>query len=176
MKSAPRNLSSNVRWILICLAVLLSSACWGSSRDRPPGYIRLGPVRDFTQAITYFDRSAFVLRFDGKGFWVMSTLSTTDLTRLERKDSAEGDRWYASNDHSVFAEDGTVLQGPATQALPYYKVVLDEGAFRGPKDTLYVAVGSKRPKDWRLEVAPGLLETQAPPLQATAPPDEPLQP
>jgi hypothetical protein len=118
--------------------------------------------------VTYFERSAFVLRFDGKGFSVMSTLSTRDLTRLARKESAEGIRWYSANDESIFADDGTVLQGPATEALPYYEIVLDEGAFRGPKDTLYVQVGSKRPKDWRLELAPELLQAQDSPQNSPA--------
>ena len=148
--------------LAIVLCLLVCAACSPDSRDRPPGYIRLAPAWELVQPETVIDRSAFLVRYDKDGFSVMSTLSSYDLSRLQRRTTPEGWRWYSLTDDSVFADDGTVLHGPAAEPLPYYELALDRGGVSSVgADTLYVRVGKKKPSTWRFTVPTELLTKPA---------------
>jgi hypothetical protein len=153
---------------ILVLSILYLSALAGCSpevRDRPPGYIRLAPVWELTRPETVVERSAVVVRYDERGFSVMSTLSTYDLSRLERKQVGEGWRWVSRYDESEFADDGTVLKGPAVAPLPYYELTVDRGSVESTQpDTLYVRLGSKRPPSYRFRPPEHLLKA---PVQGT---------
>lgn len=135
------------------------AGCSPDVRERPPGYIRLAPVWELTRPETVVERSAVVVRYDERGFSVMSTLSTYDLSRLERKHVGDGWRWVSRYDESEFADDGTVLKGPAVAPLPYYELTVDLGGVESTQpETLYARLGSKRPASYRFQPPEHLLK------------------
>jgi nitrite reductase/ring-hydroxylating ferredoxin subunit len=139
--------------LLLCLGIaLVVCACQTSVRKRPPGWFKLGKVVDFSEAETYLADKRLLLRKDARGFSVMSTECTHDLSALLPKKTNAGVVFFSEYSDSQYAEDGKVLHGPAVQDLPYFELRIDESVYGGPKDALYVQVGTEVPKDWRLAV------------------------
>lgn len=91
-----------------------------------------------------------MLRRDKDGLYVMSTMCTYDLTYLERRKEGEKDILASTYTDSKYDLNGKVISGPSITDLPYYQLKIDSGVYAGPKDTLYVYIGKKVSKDWRL--------------------------
>ncbi len=159
---------SAVRVVLSAFFVAYLTACTPDVRDRPPGFIRLAPVWALVRPETIIERSAVMVRYDEQGFSVMSTLSTYDLSRLQRVRVGESWHWASKTDGSEFAADGTVLKGPAVAALPYYEMIVDYGGVDSTQpETLYAKLGSQKPPTYRLKPPEHLLIS---PDAATPPP------
>jgi hypothetical protein len=146
-----KSLASFFFLALVAGAVL--TACHPTSRDRPLGYFRLGKLDQLAATPeTFLQNLGLLLRRDERGFYVMSTMSTYDLSLLSFKQAENARVLVSSESESVFAEDGRVLKGPAVEPLPYYEIQFDESEYGGPKDSLYAYVGRIKPKDWRLRM------------------------
>ena len=139
-------------FLLSVFLITSLSSCKPSHRERPYGDLRLGKVADFQEAEIVLDKERLLLRHDKAGFSVMSTLCSMDLTPLRRVvDPSGGEiRWVSDYSASVYQNDGKVIHGPAVRNLPYFKIVLDQGNFDSPKDTLYARIGEEVPPTWRL--------------------------
>lgn len=136
----------------IFVAALAVSGCHEGVERRPPGYIRLGPIKDFLTPETFLKVDRILVRHDDGGFSAMSTLCTHDLSPLQPK-MKDGQRiWVSEYSASTYADDGTVLTLPAKAPLPYFRLEFASAKYGGPVDTLYVYVGDDRPKDWRLAI------------------------
>lgn len=144
----------SLRYLLhFTVAVLTVVVFFGchEALTRPYGYIRLGKASELTAPETPLLDKWLILRHDEKGFSVMSTLCTYDLSPLDIRHTPDGHYELVSRyTQSAYSSDGSVLHGPTRHPLPYYELTLDEGVYGGPKDTLYVQVGVERPKEWRL--------------------------
>ncbi|NDC38571.1 MAG: hypothetical protein EBZ48_11020 [Proteobacteria bacterium] len=138
--------------VAICLGALLTfSGCEEAVKRRPYGFLRVGPLSDFLQSETYRPDLRMLFRRDDAGLSVMSTLCTHDLSPLVLIRHPDGSEVFASEySKSRYRKDGEVTSGPAVADLPYYKLKIDEGVYGGPRDTLYVEVGSEVPSTWRL--------------------------
>lgn len=153
----PRASGSAKPWLTLILAGLLSAviSCEPTVRNRPYGYLRLGALADLSAPETVVPEAGVVVRRDSRGFFAMSTLCTHDLTQLVLDEGADGQRkWRSRSSTSSYSFDGDVLSGPAVQRLPYFELQLQSGTYGGPKDTLYVIVGSEKPPSWRLSIGP----------------------
>ncbi|MCO6431204.1 MAG: hypothetical protein J5J00_10115 [Deltaproteobacteria bacterium] len=139
------------------MGVLLLASCRTNVQHRPWGYLRLGKVQSFLKEETHLPDDRLIVRYDGRGLSVMSTSCTYDLTALKPLDG--GKVWASEETPSRYDKFGKVLAGPAVADLPYYELKIGEGELDGPADTLYVVIGSERPKDWRLQI-PTALATQ----------------
>ncbi|MBX7143731.1 MAG: Rieske 2Fe-2S domain-containing protein [Oligoflexia bacterium] len=141
-------LGRKLLFILLACCVLMS--CEPSVRERPYGDLRLGKITEFLAPETYLKAQRLLLRRDERGWYVMSTMCSHDLSALELKE-VDGKRvFYSQFTSSSYDLDGNVLSGPAVEALPYYELYIDQGTYDGMRDTLYARVGEKRSKDWRL--------------------------
>jgi nitrite reductase/ring-hydroxylating ferredoxin subunit len=140
------------RLIILLLFLILSSSCRAKSLNRPPGYFNLGKVSELLSPETNIEKDKLLLRRDERGFYVMSTMCTYDLTYLERKNVDGKDLLVSTYTDSKYDLRGKVISGPSTVNLPYYELKLDAGVYGGPKDTLYAYVGKEVSPDWRLEV------------------------
>jgi hypothetical protein len=142
--------------LLPLFAVLLAltfTGCEPSHRERPFGYLRLGPVGNFLKEETFLESDRLLVRHDAGGFSIMSTECTKDLSPLHLEQSPSGERiWKSKYTASSYSYDGKVLTGPAIKDLPYYDLRIDAKVYGGPKDTLYVEIGKERSKEWRLKV------------------------
>lgn len=140
--------------LLAALTVLISvlSACNPAAQKRPFGYIKLGKVRELLGQETIIERGGLILRRDAKGFFIMSTYCTKDLSHLAVTKGEGGATLSCPYDHSSFDGEGKVLTGPAISDLPYYKLEYSPDTYGGPVDSLYVKVGEEVAKDWRLEL------------------------
>ncbi len=130
------------------MLVLLVSACQ-PGRKRAYGYLRLGELAEQTAAERYMPEKNLMLRRDGAGFFVMSTLCTYDLSPLVRLPDGSFASEYSK---SRYDGEGRVSSGPAKANLPYYELVLAPGVYGGVPDTLYVKIGEEVPREWRLKV------------------------
>lgn len=137
---------------LLLLITTLTGCKPPAIRERAFGYFRLGQLKDLTAPRTYFPEYGLVLIRDEKGFAVMSTLCTHDLTPLSRETTPEGETWRSKETTSRYSSDGKVLEGPAVGDLPYYQLELEAWEYGGPKNTLYAKVGREKPREWRLSV------------------------
>ena len=136
----------------IIIISFLFFGCETSVRKRPPGYLKLGKVSDFLVPESKLNQQKLILRYDAKGFSVMSTMCTHDLTYLVRKNINGRDLLVSEYTSSQYDMTGGVVSGPAVGNLPYYELKIEPGVYGGPKDTLYVYVGKEVPSDWRLEL------------------------
>lgn len=113
--------------------------------------LRLGPVDELArQSETHLTDQKILLRFDGKGFSAMSTACTYDLSALSRVEAPDGRRWVSSYSESVYANDGSLLHGPARASLPFYEIRSARDFYYAPSEILYVKVGEEVPSAWRL--------------------------
>ena len=133
-------------------ACIFIAACETGVQKRPIGWHRLGKAQDLLAAETFVDSQLLLLRHDERGFSVMSTACTYDLSPLVLRDGPNGRVFVSRYSESQYAESGKLLHGPAKVDLPYYQITLDAGVAGGPKDTLYVQVGVEKPRDWRLQI------------------------
>lgn len=135
------------RSLLLFLLVTLI-AC-DSPQRRPPGYFRLGKISDLRIPEKYIANDKLFVRFDGKGFSVMSTACTYDLSALVRVQRGDHYQWESSYTASKYADDGHVISGPAKFDLPFYKIDIDASAYGGKPDTLFAEVGDEEGRDYR---------------------------
>lgn len=138
--------------ILLAVLCLFSAGCEPAVRERPYGDLRLGKITDFLAPETYLKAQRLLLRRDGAGWFIMSTMCTHDLSPLELRENNGQRIFYSDYTTSSYDIDGAVLSGPAVEALPYFELYIDQGTYDGMKDTLYARIGEKRSKDWRLPV------------------------
>ncbi len=139
---------------VLSLLLFLVIGCTSDGLQRPYGYMRLGKVVDFPSGETYLPDLRLVVRRDDRGFSVMSTDCTVDLSPLTRKEGERGVTWISSYTTSSYTSAGEVLSGPSKRRLPHYNLKVSSGVYGGPLDTLYVEVGVERDAAWRLELAP----------------------
>ncbi len=141
---------------LVLVFMLLTFAicgCEPTVRERPYGYIRLGPIQDFLAEETYRPDMRLLIRRDVGGFSAMSTECTKDLTTLEIQQLPAGEKiWVSRYSASTYAYDGKLRSGPAQHDLPYFELRFEPGKYGGPVDTLYAVIGPEKGKDWRLKV------------------------
>ena len=143
---------------LLCSAVLFLllvaiAACLGGPKRRPAGFLNLGLVEELARSDqTFFSDLKILLRRDERGFYAMSTACTYDLSPLLFSERDGQLLWRSQLSPSSYAPDGSVVHGPATAPLPYYKLQVAPGTIGGPADTLFVEVGIDRPASWRLAV------------------------
>ena len=132
-----------------CLSFLLFSCHF--TEKRPYGYFRLGKVNSLLAPETEFKDAGFLLKRDAKGFYLMSTFCTYDLTPLERKKLPTGEEIYSSHyTTSTYDLNGKVLAGPAKYNLPYFELEFAAWSYGGPVETLYVKISSEVSPEWRL--------------------------
>lgn len=147
--------------LVVCLLFFVPFAfafvgCHTKVRKRPPGYLKIGPVKDYLAKNEYFlyDKR-LMLRRDSRGFYVMSTLCTYDTSALVEKPLPGGGYKLVSVfEGSEYDRNGKVIKGPAVADLPYYKLEIAPEVYGGPPDTLYVKIGEEVSPDWRLPVPP----------------------
>jgi len=146
--------SLNTRSIKILIAfifvLLFNLGCQGGGLKRPVGYMRLGLISELTKPETYFPEERLMLRHDERGFSVMSTVCTYDLSPLLKQKLQSSYVWVSSFTDSSYEADGKVRTGPTKADLPYYRLEFGAAAYGGPIDTIYVEVGVERDKDFRL--------------------------
>ena len=138
----------------IVLVIFSGSGCQSGGLKRPVGFMRLGLISDLTKPETYFPDEKLMLRHDEKGFSVMSTTCTYDLSPLLKQRYQNSYVWVSSFTDSTYDALGKVRTGPATIDLPYYRIEFGASAYGGPIDTIYVEVGVERDKDWRIAPPP----------------------
>lgn len=144
--------SGRLLFVCFLLALLALSACQPGARKRAIGYLRLGPVKNFSAPEVHLPELSLVVRRDSGGFQVMSTMCTFDLSRLEPRQGPQGVEWVSSYSESRYDNEGRVLNPPARANLPFFKMVLEASVLGGPKDTLYVMDGIEVPREWRLKI------------------------
>jgi hypothetical protein len=138
--------------LLILMFAGSLTACREGER-RPPGYLRVGNAEQLARPMTFIEDQRLLLRLDERGFYVMSTECTFDLTALIPKKNQKGELYLASQETtSTYDMNGKVLTGPATVNLPYYELIAASGVYGGPVDTIYARIGYEKPADWRLPV------------------------
>lgn len=148
------------QWIRVALSIvylfpvlfLIVLAGCMDSKDRPPGFAKLGPVTEFMKPVVYSAKHALLIRKDERGLYAMSMLSTKDLTPLKVKKVNGKTIIYSPTDGSEWDEYGNLLKGPAKKDLPYYSLFVDRNRINGPKDTLYCRIGDVVSRDWRLRI------------------------
>lgn len=141
---------------LIFSLILGIGACRNRGVERPAGYLRLGPARELMNPETYFPKERLLLRYDERGFYVMSTASTFDGTALVKKNWDNTTIWASAFSTTTYDAAGKLLNGPGEADLPYYYLTLDAGSYTGKKDTLYVYIGDYVSPDWRMPLPPDL--------------------
>ena len=145
-------LSFNHLLLLLTLSLLIVG-CKPSHRDRPYGYLKLGPIKNYLAPETFLSEDRFLIRHDENGFSAMSTLCTYDLSPLHESKSASGKSiWVSKFNPSSYSHEGKVIAGPTIKDLPYYELKLDSATYGGGADTLYVLIGEEKPATWRLPV------------------------
>ena len=143
-------LTQCLRWALFIFLLAALSSCDTGYQRRPIGWYKLGKAKELQAAETFFDEKLLLLKHDQRGFSVMSTACTYDLSPLILRDAPQGGVFVSRYSESQYDREGKVLKGPAHVDLPYYELSIDAGVAGGPKDTLYVQVGVEKPREWRL--------------------------
>ena len=119
--------------------------------------MRLGTLQELASSETYLPDQRLLVRRDEKGFSVMSTVCTFDLTPLNRAEGGAGGEdsvtWRSSYSESEYSYEGKVIHGPSKNNLPYYNIKIDTAVYGGVKDTLYAEVGSERDPSWRFKLS-----------------------
>lgn len=133
---------------------VLGAGCQDSTMRRPPGYLRLGKLAEMQSPEQWLEAERLFLRLDERGYSVMSTLCTHDLTPLALENTEAGQMFVSRFTTSKYLKDGTVVSGPAKTDLPYYELVIAPEVWGGSVDTLYVRVGTEKPPTWRLPIPP----------------------
>lgn len=136
--------------IWISISFILLGCNSPHNQKRPPTYLTLGFVEDLKRPETYLPDKRLLLRFDERGFWVMSTQCPYDSSPLRPREEEEKIILASDLSASTYSVDGDVLSGPAKYSLPFYKLEIAEQIVGGPKDTLYVHLGSEVDSQWRL--------------------------
>lgn|GEM_PF-1389103 len=144
-----------IKVLLLSSAVIALVSCFDQVRERPVGWMRLGPVKDMLADETYLSTERLMIRRDSVGFSAMSTMCTYDLSALRRINTGNTYIWSSTHTTSKYSATGKVLEGPATAPLPYYYLRLDSKLHGGPIDTLYVQIGIERDPEWRLPFGDG---------------------
>ncbi len=138
------------KFFLFVFLVLVLNACYDGER-RPRVYATLGKISDFKEKpVKEIYDHAILLRQDSSGFFAMSTLCTKELRRVGVRKESTGPVLVCDVCGSEYDGIGKVLKGPATEHLPFFKLEIDQGQIRGPKDTLYVRIGREVSSEWRL--------------------------
>ncbi len=135
---------------LICFSALLLVACNPKERERPFGDLRLGSITQLIADEMFLKDARLLLMRDARGWSIMSTLCTYDLSPLIPERRPEGVYWHSQYTKSHYDPQGNVLSGPSQAPLPRYKLYLEAGKYGGAPDTLYVLIGEKVTQDWRL--------------------------
>ena len=156
-----------LKFLVLLTACINIFACDSGGLKRPVGYFRVGLISDLRKPETYVPEEKLLVRHDEKGFSVMSTADTYDLTPLAHRKTAQGDVWQSNVTTSTYDHNGKVLKGPAKVDLPYYELQYASTTYAGPVDSLYAQVGVEKPPDWRLaDVVPGAVGSSEPPTAA----------
>jgi len=134
------------------LALFLLIACTPEVMTRPVGYVRLGPVADFTDPEHHLEELRLLLRRDERGFSVMSTMCTRDLSTLRTRIVNNKKVWYSDFSGSLYNNEGHVLENSAAGSLPYFKLVLYPSAPGKDRDTLFARIGTEVAQDWRFSL------------------------
>jgi len=134
------------------LAILLLIACTPEVMTRPVGYVRLGPIAGFTDPENHLEELRLLLRRDERGFSVMSTMCTRDLSTLRRRVVNDKKVWYSDFSGSLYDNEGNVLENSASGNLPYFKLVLYPSAPGKARDTLFARIGTEVAEDWRFSL------------------------
>ncbi len=103
-------------------------------------------------AETSLNENKLILRRDTKGFYIMSTMCTYDLTYLERKLVNGRELLVSTYTDSKYDLNGKVVSGPSVRDLPYYELKIAAGIYGGARDSLFAYVGREVSPDWRLEI------------------------
>jgi nitrite reductase/ring-hydroxylating ferredoxin subunit len=144
--------ASLVRTLFLAMFLITTLGCEPEQRDRPYGYLRLLPVAQVTSSEIFLEDKWLMLGRDDQGISAMSTVCSKDLNSLQMQ-TVEGKRhWHCALCGSKFALTGEVIQGPAHAPLPYYLLLVDRAEVEGPVDTLYVRIGQRVAKEWRLRI------------------------
>ena len=150
------NKSSFPRKLLIIAALLayalFVSGCQPTERKRPYGVVTLGKIDELKRPESYLSAQGLLLRFDEKGFSVMSLLCTYDLAPLKVRQQGDRQILISPYSPSTYNLDGSILTGPTQHPLPYYEIIADAGKYGGPVDTLFAKIGTVKPSSWRLAV------------------------
>lgn len=136
--------------LLLTVLSLLFSGCNEKARKRPYGYLRVGSLQEFEKPETYLPDMRFLVRHDERGYSIMSTECSYDLSPLVLKETPEGRFFVSQYTSSKYTYDGRVLAPPSEADLPYYELEIAPGVYGGAPDTLYVKVGTEVSPEWRL--------------------------
>jgi hypothetical protein len=146
---AHRGMAAFLLVVLVGSLVALLS-CQPNTRERPYGYLRLGPISKFLAEETYLPEDRLLIRHDAGGLSAMSTECTRDLSPLELRVEGNEKFWASRFSKSTYEYGGDIRTGPTIRPLPYYELRFEAGKYGGPVDTLYAVIGSKKGKAWRL--------------------------
>ena len=141
-----------ILFFLAAFSITALVSCHETEKKRPFGLVRLGRIEDLKRPESFLSSEALLLRYDSKGFSVMSLLCTYDLAPLKVEQKADSQILKSPYTESSYNLDGTVASGPTTHALPYYELVAASGEYGGPVDSLFAKVGTIKPANWRLNI------------------------
>lgn len=147
---------------MLLLVIYLLPACETKTRTRPIGWFKLGKVEELLAEQHLFKEYSLLLRRDERGFSVMSTMCTHDLSPLTLQPAGEEMIFVSQYSESKYDAFGHVLSGPAISDLPFYELKIDTGAYDGPRDTLYAQVGVEVGRAWRLRPPPAIKPANEP--------------
>jgi hypothetical protein len=143
------------RHFLLFLLLLSFTSCGSRHLHRPSQVMRVGPISRFLDSPeTYLPDLRILVRVDDRGLSVMSTECTVDLSPLELVKEGENRFLQSRFSAARYSLAGEVLSAPAIAPLPYFKARIAEGVWGGPKDTLFVEIGSLNEvnSEWRLSL------------------------
>ena len=124
----------------------------GCEAKRPPGFLTIGKVSEVAGQTHFLPEMNFYLIRDQHGVAIMSTLCRYDRLPLKLINENGRDIFVSDYNSSRYDISGRVIAGPAKQDLFFYSLRIDSGVYGGPKDTLYVQIGTEVGRDWRLKV------------------------
>jgi len=122
--------------------------CKGSSDDgtKPSREVPLGLLKDLARPITVFKIEQLVLVQDEVGLGVVGSACTHQTCALSILGDRPSNLSFSCPCHgSQFSRTGQVLNGPAVQNLPWYRLRVD------PAGSLYAVLSDVVSADWRLE-------------------------
>lgn len=146
------SINKKFRFLLLIALIVSILGCHEEPRTRPYGYIKIGKISELMQPESRLWDLRLIVRYDQGGFSAMSTECTYDLAPLKTKMKDGREILYSDFSDSTYDLSGKVLTGPSKFALPYYRLEFGQGAYEGPYDTLYVAVGEEKDPSWRLAI------------------------
>lgn len=125
---------------------------FGCEVKRPPGFLTIGKVAEVASRSHFLQEKNFYLIRDDQGIAVMSTLCSHDRLPLKLVKDNGREIFVSDYNPSRYDLSGRVISGPAKHDLLFYALRIDSGVYGGPKDTLYVKIGSEVPREWRLRL------------------------